>query len=114
MEAEIWTREQVAQYLRDDGTPEDKISDWYDDNRGEQTLHTAIFVGKYVRFMWISFRNLDEYRNETLEDSKRIARETKQDMFDLMNNPLSDQALDTSDVSPEFAGHLEALGKLLK
>ncbi|KAK7685180.1 hypothetical protein QCA50_011543 [Cerrena zonata] len=85
--AEIWTREEATQYMRDTGASEENISDWYDDNRGDHTLHTAIFVGSYVRFMWISFRTLDDYRNKTPEESRRIAKETKEKLMYLINNP---------------------------
>jgi hypothetical protein len=114
VKAEIWTREQVAQNLRDHDTPEDKISDWYDDNRGDHVLHTAIFVEDYIRFMWVTYGSLDQYMNQTPEESRQLAQQTKERLMTVMNNPPMDGDSLATPVNPRHEDLGVKFSKVLK
>ena len=106
-------------HLRQDGNEDHLIQDWYTDNRGDHTLHSAVFVDKYVRFMWISYRNLGQYRDKPPEKSRQDAEQTRLDMIKLMNHPSpglfdGEPTEDESQSSDGFDPQMEALLKLLQ
>ncbi|CAL1707227.1 unnamed protein product [Somion occarium] len=82
--ASIMSREEVAQLLREKETSEEDVQEWVNDNRGDHTLHTAVFVEDHVRFMWVSFRSLVDYKSNP-EESRRKAIEGVESLTSAMN-----------------------------
>jgi len=69
----VCTREEVIQILRDHDCSEENVDSWRVDVRGPDTLQMAIFAEGLVRFLWVSFRDIDARRRIPPETSRKIA-----------------------------------------